>query len=482
MAKQSTNMVKYIFKRILILFPMLITILIITWLLSSAMMINPVINRFGMVRDQDIYFAEMERLGLNDPWFIQLGNYLRDFFIGNWGVSYTLYPDYPVAEILFIIFPKTIELMIVPIILVPIIAVKLGVISAKNRNKSRDILIRFAAIIGAGFPTFWIAGILQYFFGITLRNASYYQFDIDIGGSNSLNSIAPDIIPSQFLMFSLLGSFLFFIIGIILIYRGIKLKKREDAKLVKPRNSLIYIILGLGGSIIFSIFAFFSLSSFYMFFLIIETLIVFIFIAGYGLISISSSDYTRKKQFLKILMTFSGIVIGIIAFIPISVYISTYGTQFRIIDSILFNDPLYLWDTLGHLFLPTISMTFVSLAGITRLTRSSMLDVLNQDYIRTARAKGVPEKEVINKHALRNALIPTSNLIIGGTAGALLGSVYVERMFNYKGFGFTLFDAIWNGDIPIINGCILFATIIILVGNLIADVMYTIIDPRIVYT
>jgi peptide/nickel transport system permease protein len=127
-------------------------------------------------------------------------------------------------------------------------------------------------------------------------------------------------------------------------------------------------------------------------------------------------------------------------------------------------------------------MTFVSLAGITRQTRSSMLDVLNQDYIRTARAKGVPEKEVINKHALRNALIPTSNLIIGGTAAALLGSIYIERIFNYQGFGYTLFEAIWSGDIPVINGCILFASLIILVSNLIADVMYTIIDPRIVYT
>jgi len=110
-----------------------------------------------------------------------------------------------------------------------------------------------------------------------------------------------------------------------------------------------------------------------------------------------------------------------------------------------------------------------------------MLDVLNQDYIRTARAKGVPEKEVINRHALRNALIPTSNLIIGGIASMLLGSIFIEYIFEYPGFGDTFFTAIMSGNIPVINGCVLVATIILLSSNLIADVLYTIIDPRIIY-
>lgn len=75
------------------MFPMLLGVLIITWLLSSAMLINPIINRLGMVRDPVIYELEMERLGLNDPWYIQLSNYILDFFTGNLGKSYTLYPD-----------------------------------------------------------------------------------------------------------------------------------------------------------------------------------------------------------------------------------------------------------------------------------------------------------------------------------------------------------------------------------------------------
>jgi len=110
-----------------------------------------------------------------------------------------------------------------------------------------------------------------------------------------------------------------------------------------------------------------------------------------------------------------------------------------------------------------------------------MLDVLDQDYIRTARAKGVIEKDVINKHALRNALLPTSNLIIGGTATALLGSFFIEVTFTYKGFGYYMVESIFLGDYLVINGLLVFATIILLTGTLVADVMYTIIDPRITY-
>jgi peptide/nickel transport system permease protein len=110
-----------------------------------------------------------------------------------------------------------------------------------------------------------------------------------------------------------------------------------------------------------------------------------------------------------------------------------------------------------------------------------MLEVMDQDYIRTARAKGVLEKDVINKHALRNALLPTSNLIIGGTASALLGSLFVEVTFNYKGFGWHMVESIFKGDYLLINGLLVFSVIIILIGTLVTDVMYTIIDPRIVY-
>ncbi len=192
-------------------------------------------------------------------------------------------------------------------------------------------------------------------------------------------------------------------------------------------------------------------------------------------------DKQNGKKYSGYFLFSLGIVIAIFAIIPIVFYIGNYGTKFRFIDSIIFNKPIFLWDTIIHLILPTLSMVLISLSGITRQTRSSMLDVLNQDYIRTARSKGVPDNKVINKHALRNALIPTSNLIIMGVAYSLLGTLFIEQIYNYKGFGLTLVNAIFAGDFVLINGCVFFASIIILIGTLVADVMYTIIDPRIIY-
>ena len=158
-----------------------------------------------------------------------------------------------------------------------------------------------------------------------------------------------------------------------------------------------------------------------------------------------------------------------------------FTSGFRIIDSIIFNDQYLLQDTIVHLILPIICMTFVSLAGITRQTRASMLEILEQDYIRTARAKGVREETIINKHALRNALIPTSTLVIGGTAARLTGALFLEVVFNYTGMGYYTYAAILLGDYLVINGILVFTAIIILTGTLVADIMYTIIDPRITY-
>jgi len=394
---------------------MLIAVLTITFFLSHAMAINP-LQSMMTGWDINIYFDEMERLGLNEPIYVQYAYYLRDFFTGNWGESYSgQFQGWSINDIIITVLPRTLELMIIPIIISPIIAVKLGTTSAKNRKKRKDILIRSVAVVGAGFPSFWIAIMLQFFFGRIIYEATFFEFDIDIYNSNSvtLNPSFPDIIPTQSSVFVAVMFFFLMIGGVLLIYRGNKLRKKNQVGW--------YLIL-------------------------------------------------------------SGALLCIIGIVPIIIYINTYGTKFRLLDSIIFNDPIYFWDTIGHLVLPSISMTFLSLAGITRLTRSSMLEVLDQDYIRTARAKGVREKEIINNHALRNALIPTSNLIIGGVASSLLGSVFIEIIYGYSGFGGIFFSAIINGNIPLINGCVMVATIILLSSNLITDVLYTIIDPRIIYT
>lgn len=156
-----------------------------------------------------------------------------------------------------------------------------------------------------------------------------------------------------------------------------------------------------------------------------------------------------------------------------------FVTGFRLIDSIISGKIYMATDYLIHLILPVFCLSFITLASITRQTRSSMLEVLQQDYIRTARAKGAREKDVINTHALKNALIPTTTVIGLNFAGLLAGAILTETTFNLHGIGELLISAITNYDFTVLTGITLFTTIIFISVNLIVDVLYGLLDPRI---
>jgi len=138
-------------------------------------------------------------------------------------------------------------------------------------------------------------------------------------------------------------------------------------------------------------------------------------------------------------------------------------------------------NALKSLLLPAFSLGFVRAAVLTRMTRSSMLEVLGEDYIRTARSKGLPKRMVVYKHAFRNAVIPVIT-IIGLQAGDLLaGAIIIENVFHLPGIGRLVFEAIGQRDLPVIQGVILFITTMIVVINFVIDVAYAYLDPRIRY-
>ncbi|MHA1596920.1 MAG: ABC transporter permease [Candidatus Asgardarchaeia archaeon] len=154
-------------------------------------------------------------------------------------------------------------------------------------------------------------------------------------------------------------------------------------------------------------------------------------------------------------------------------------TGLMIIDSILNFDLAILLDSIAHLVLPSIALGYTSLATIVRLTRSSMLEVLRQDFMTLARAKGLPERVVIYKHALRNALIPTVTVAGLALAGLLGGAVLTETVFAWPGLGSWAVAAITRSDIAAIMGFTLMIAIIYTVANLAVDVLYGWLDPRI---
>ncbi len=156
-------------------------------------------------------------------------------------------------------------------------------------------------------------------------------------------------------------------------------------------------------------------------------------------------------------------------------------TGFYVLDALLQLNSKVLKDALAHLVLPALTLSTIPLAIITRITRSAMLEVLSQDYIRTARAKGVLERWVIFKHALKNALLPVVT-IIGLQFGALLaGAILTETIFSWPGIGAWIYDGILNRDYPVVEGGIVFVAVAFVLINLLVDISYALLDPRIQY-
>jgi len=159
-----------------------------------------------------------------------------------------------------------------------------------------------------------------------------------------------------------------------------------------------------------------------------------------------------------------------------------HPTNFYILDAIITRDWSTLWDVIKHLILPAIALGSIPLAIIMRITRAAVLDVQNEDYVRTARAKGLPPAVVDSRHVLRNALLPVTT-IIGLQTGLLLsGAVLTETVFAWPGMGSWLRDAIFNRDYPVLQGGILFLAVVFVLVNLIVDLSYAFINPRIRYS
>ena len=153
------------------------------------------------------------------------------------------------------------------------------------------------------------------------------------------------------------------------------------------------------------------------------------------------------------------------------------GMQGR--NYLLLSDFGKFMDLCAHFVLPAMTLTIVSIGALMRYTRTSMLEVLNADYIRTARAKGLSESRVISYHAFRNTLIPLITILGGSLPGLFSGALITETIFAIRGIGYTAFYSMITGDIPFTMFYLMFIAILTLLGNLISDVLYAVVDPRV---
>ncbi|HKJ63049.1 MAG TPA: ABC transporter permease subunit [Hyphomicrobiales bacterium] len=178
---------------------------------------------------------------------------------------------------------------------------------------------------------------------------------------------------------------------------------------------------------------------------------------------------------------------GILGWTPVSGRISLFYyfpsvTGFMLIDSLLSGQKGAFGSAVSHLILPTIVLSTIPLAVIARQTRSAMLEVLGEDYIRTAKAKGMSMVRVVGLHALRNALIPVVTTIGLQTGVLLAGAILTETIFSWPGIGKWMVDSIFRRDYPAVQGGLLLIATTIMIVNLIVDVLYGLINPRIRYT
>ncbi|MBE1574989.1 ABC transporter permease [Amycolatopsis sp. NPDC058340] len=158
---------------------------------------------------------------------------------------------------------------------------------------------------------------------------------------------------------------------------------------------------------------------------------------------------------------------------------ATTVTGFAVFDGIITQEWDAAWDALTHLILPAFALATIPLAVIVRITRASVLDVLNEDFIRTANSKGLTQPIVRRRHVLRNGLLPVVT-VIGLQTGALLGgAVLTERVFNFRGLGFLLAEGIERRDYPRLQALLLFGALVYVLVNMLVDISYGLIDPRV---
>ena len=205
----------------------------------------------------------------------------------------------------------------------------------------------------------------------------------------------------------------------------------------------------------------------------------------HGVMTVSLTGYSMPIFWwgLLLIILFS----GALGWTPVSgrislLYFFEPVTGFMLIDSLLSGEDGAFASALHHLILPTIVLATIPMAVIARQTRSAMLEVLSEDYVRTARAKGLPPLRIIGLHALRNALIPVVT-VIGLQVGVLLaGAILTETIFSWPGIGKWMVDSIFRRDYPSVQGGLLLIALIVMLVNLIVDLLYGLINPRIRHT
>jgi peptide/nickel transport system permease protein len=355
-------MTQFLVRRLILVFPVLVGILLVTFVITRLVPGDPCYVMLGEKATEEACDDFKHRYGLDKSIPEQFGRYVINLAHGDFGDS--IKDRRPITTIIAERLPTTIELTFFAMIFASIFGVLFGIIAALKRNSAADTVTMIGANIGVSMPVFWLGLLLAYVFALLLKGTPF------------------SLPPSSRLS------------------------------------------------------------------------------AGMSLVPLAKAwgleNWTGLPAFLLSLISNSAILNGLLT------------GNFALVR-----------DSIRHLILPALAVGTISMAVIARMTRSSLLDVLGQDYIRTARAKGLTNRVVILKHALRNALIPIVTIIGIQLGGLLSGAVLTETIFSLPGVGSRMVEGILSRDYPVVQGFAVVIAVIFVFTNLFIDLSYAYLDPRI---
>ena len=425
------------------------------------------------------------------------------------GVAYTR-GNQPVTEALASAAGATIQLVTAATIIAILVGVAIGIITALRQYSGFDYSVTFLTFIVYSLPIFWVAVLLKEFgairFNEFLADPTVTWLAILITGLISgvvFMSLLGGSWKTRLITFGsafvAAGGLLWFlgitgwfatptvgIIGVIVTGIGAAVGVTAVSTGLANRRALLASLL----TVAIWIALYFPLQ--YLFFYVPEGwMLILLGIAAIGIgivvgIVVGGDGKREAARTAAIVsfITFFVIVIDRVLLvypdyvqrIPQSGVIATIGSRTPGLQGDMW---FQILDGFSHLILPTIALAVVSIAAYTRYTRSSLLEVMNQDYVRTARAKGLTERTVVVRHAMRNALIPIATIIAFDIGALIGGAVITETIFAWKGMGSLFVDGLEKGDVNLVMGFFVVTGVLAVIFNLIADLLYSALDPRI---
>ena len=399
----------------------------------------------------------------------------------------------PVSTEIAAAMPITIRLVLFATIFAIVLGISLGVLTALRQYSRFDYSMTFVAFLLFSLPIFWVAVLLKQYLAIRF-NTFLEDPSVTTTWRGSFWKIFVLVFVGTFLAITLLDSANWFLdpalgpilIGLISAAIGVGITYVSTGLQNKPA---LYASLTMAPLTVISYFA--TSSSLNSSSSLPQLLGYALATAGVAVIvsllfaRVDRGPVIRTTVITSLLSAHLIIVDKLM--MTWKPYMEDGAVNFRPIPTIgqqkdlLPDDEFWLnsLDLLVHLFLPTIALTLISFAGYIRYSRGTLLEVLNQDYIRTARAKGLTERTVIMRHAFRNTLIPLTTIIVVDFAGIVGGAIITERVFGWYGMG-TLFNrAIQTQDLNLLMGVFFITASLAVLANLVADLLYSALDPRI---